>query len=190
MLTRTAERSRAAVLITGALRNSSTDAYALVDTLDAVTGAVLRTAGLDDATSRLVLAAMWEHPHPDAPASQNGRGIRLSDRDRELLRDLGARLRMVRRARRLSVPATARMTGISEFQLQDLEDGVAPPSAVALYRLADALRAPLSLLVDHRKAPWDVVVALARAEGMAIPDPAGEAEPAESPGRDEPGRPQ
>jgi transcriptional regulator with XRE-family HTH domain len=177
LLTRSAERARAAAVIMNALHSTDTQAFTLVDTLDAASAAVLRTAGLDDNTIRVVLAALWEHPLSSADTGEDLGTLRVTDRDRELLRDLGQRLRTVRLARRLRASEVARTTHIPVGPLHDLEAGMAAPTVLALYRLADALRAPLPLLIDPLKSPTDVVVTLARAEGLFPPAPADSGEP-------------
>lgn len=160
-LTRTADRARAAAIVAGALHVTPIRSFTLVETVDAVSAAVLRTAGLDDTTIRAVLAALWEHPLPAAPAGQPTRGLQLTDREREFLRDLGQRLRTVRAARRLAPPVIRRMTGIAGDQLGDIERGIAVPTVLGLHRIADVLQVPLPLLVDQTHTPLELLRLLA-----------------------------
>lgn len=174
-LTRTGDRARAAAIVAGVLHCTPTRSFTLVETVDATSAAVLRTAGLDDTTSRAVLAALWEHPLPAAPAGQPARGLRLTDREREFLRDLGQRLRTVRAARQLTLPVIRRMTGIAGDQLTDLEQGIAVPTVLGLHRMSDALQVPLPLLVDHTRTPLELLRLLARSQD--IPRTVGTTEP-------------
>lgn len=164
-LTRTADRARAAAIVAGALHTTATRAFTLVETVDATCAAVLRTAGLDDTTTRAVLAALWEHPLPDAPAGRPLRGLRLTDREREFVRDLGQRVRIVRSARRLTGPVIRRMTGIGVDQLDDIERGIAVPTVLGLHRIAEVLEMPLPLLVDQTRTPLELLRILARTAG-------------------------
>ena len=160
-LTRTADRARAAALLAGAVKRPMGEAFAVLETVDALSAAVLRIAGLDDTTIRAVLAALWIHPVQSAPAAEPIRRLRLSDREREFLRDLGDRIQLLRRARRLDTAGIRRSTGIPTDQLADTERGVGIPTVLALYRLADALQVPLPLLLDTAKSPLDILRELA-----------------------------
>jgi transcriptional regulator with XRE-family HTH domain len=65
------------------------------------------------------------------------------------LRELGTRIRAVRTARRLGLPAVARVTGIPYQQLLDAERGTAILSVLGVYRVAEALEVlPAELLTD------------------------------------------
>ena len=178
-LTRTADRARAAAIVAGALHRTPVQSFTLVETVDAVCAAVLRTAGLDDTTIRAVLAALWEHPLPAAPAGYPTRGLRLTDREREFLRDLGQRLRTIRSARRLTGPVIRRLTGIAADQLEDIERGIAVPTVLGLHRIADALQTPLPLLLDPTRTPLELLRILARSHPGAE-DPTGQDEQPES----------
>lgn len=181
-LTRTADRARAAAIIAGVLHCTPIRSFTLVETVDAVSAAVLRTAGLDDTTIRAVLAALWEHPLPAAPAGEPVRGLRLTDREREFLRDLGQRLRIVRSARRVTPPVIRRMTGIAGDQLADIERGIAVPTVLGLHRIADVLQVPLPLLVDQTHTPLELLRLLAGSQTRdSGADPAGQDEQPGSP---------
>jgi hypothetical protein len=160
-LTRTADRARAAALVTGAVKCPIGEAFAVLETVDALSAAVLRIAGLNDTTIRAVLAALWTHPVQSGPAAEPARRLSLTDREREFLRDLGERIHLLRRARRLDTAWIRRSTGIPTDQLADTERGVGVPTALALYRLADALQVPLPLLLDTAKSPLDILRELA-----------------------------
>ena len=163
-LTQPSERGRANVIIAGALRCTIVEAATLLTTVDALTAAVLRIAGLDEASIRASMSALWEHPIRSAPAGEQVTRLRLTDREREFLRDLGGRIHVVRRARRIEPPAVRRLTNIPGEQLVDLERGIAVPSILALYRISDTLQTPLPLLVDEKQTPVDLLRQLAARE--------------------------
>jgi hypothetical protein len=149
-------------MLAAALHCQAMTAYRMVEVVDAVSVAVLRTAGADDPTARDVLATLWEQfraPTADIPTPT----LRRSDREREL-RGLGERIRVVRRGRRLSRPRAGRLAGIGPDQLADLERGSATPNALTIHRLADVLQVPLPLLVDEKQAPVDLLRQLLRRE--------------------------
>lgn len=157
-LTRTAERVRAAAIVAGTLRCPAGQAIALVETIDTLSAAVLRIAGLRDPAIRIVLAALWNHPGASsAAAAEPARRLRLSDREREFLLDLGERVNLLRRARQQDAPLVWKATGIPTDQLADIERGTGVPTALALYRLADLLEVPLPLLLDARISPLDMI---------------------------------
>jgi hypothetical protein len=159
--TTTGQRARAGAVIAGALDRPSIDASALMETIDLLSAAVLSAAGVDEATARIALAALWEHPTRSSPAAEPRRRIQISDREREFVRDLGQRLRMVRGARRLHAARVAHFTGVPYDQLLDIERGAGIPTVLGLYRLGETLQVPLPLLMDDRKTPLDVLRILA-----------------------------
>ena len=163
-LTRPQDRGRASVIVTGRLRCTLVEATTLLGTADAVSTAVLRVGGLDEASIRAAMAALWEHPVRSRPAAEPAGRLRLTDREREFLRDLGSRLHAVRVARRIEPPAIRRLTTIPGEQLAALERGIAVPSVLALYRIADTLQVSLPLLVDHKQDPADLLRQLAQRE--------------------------
>ena len=132
-------------------------AITLVETIDTLSAAVLRIAGLRDPAIRTVLAALWTYPIAAASAAEPARRLRLSDREREFLLDLGERVHILRRARQQDAPLVWRATGIPADQLLDIERGTGVPTALALYRLADLLEVPLPLLLDARTTPLDML---------------------------------
>jgi hypothetical protein len=73
-LTRTSDRARAAALVTEALRCNAIEAFRLVEIVDAVSAAVLRAAGLEEAAMRSILAALW------LPANSADAGRTAGDR--------------------------------------------------------------------------------------------------------------
>jgi hypothetical protein len=157
-LTRTAERVRAAAIVAAALRCPTSEAITLVETIDTLSAAVLRIAGMRDAAIRAVLAALWSYPATaPIPAAEPGRRLRLTDREGEFLLDLGERVHILRRARWQDAPAVWRSTGIPADQLFDIERGTGVPTALAQYRLADLLEVPLPMPVDSRTSPLDML---------------------------------
>jgi hypothetical protein len=160
-LTQPRDRGRAEAIVASVLRCTLIEATTLLNTVDALSTAVLRIAGLDEASIRAAMAALWEHPVRSSPAGEPLSRLRLTDREREFLRDLGGRIHVVRRARRMETPAIRRLTSIPGEQLIDLERGIAVPSILALYRLSDTLQVPLPLLVDEKQAPIDLLRKLA-----------------------------
>lgn len=163
-LTQLADRGRAEAIVAGALRCTPVQATILLNTVDALSASVLRIAGLDDASIRAAMAALWEHPVRSAPAGESIGRLRITDREREFVRDLGSRIHVVRRARRLETAAIRRLTSIPGDQLIDVERGIAIPTVLALYRLGDTLRVPLPLLIDEKQAPIDLLRELAARE--------------------------
>jgi hypothetical protein len=120
-----------------------------MDTLDAVAAAVLTTAGLDETTTRRVLTFLWQQPTPTHNAARPILGLRVSDVEWSFLRELGTRIQAVRTARRLGLPAIARVTGIPYQQLLDAERGTAILSVLGVYRVAEALEVlPADLITD------------------------------------------
>jgi hypothetical protein len=148
-LTRSGDRARAAAIVAAAARITSVEAFRLMETVDAVAAAVLTTAGLDETTTRRVLTVLWQQPTPAHNAARPSFGLRVSDVEWSFLRELGTRIRAVRTARRLGLPAVARVTGIPYQQLLDAERGTAILSVLGVYRVAEALEVlPAELLTD------------------------------------------
>jgi DNA-binding XRE family transcriptional regulator len=161
-LTQTSARARAAALIGAALETTPVAAFAVADTLDAVSAAVLRTTGLDDdETIRLVLATLWERPIPHGGTPPSPPALRRSDREWRFLRDLGQRIHVLRRARRLTRTGVRNRTGIGNAVLIDIEQGTAAPSVLTLHRLAEAFQVPLPMLVDDNATPLRILRILA-----------------------------
>jgi hypothetical protein len=163
-LTQLADRGRAEAIVAGRLRCTPADAAALLGTVDALSASVLGIAGLDDGSIRAAMAALWEHPVRSAAAGEPVSRLRITDRERGFLRDLGQRIHVIRRARRVETPAVRRLTSIPAEQLIDLERGIAVPSVLALHRLAATLQVPLPLLVDDEQTPIDLLRLLAARE--------------------------
>jgi hypothetical protein len=148
-LTRSGDRARAAAIVAAAARITPVEAFRLMDTVDAVAAAVLTTAGLDETTTRRVLTALWQRPIPTDNAVRPTLGLRVSDVEWTFLRELGTRIQAVRTARRLGLPAVARVTGIPYQQLLDAERGTAILSVLGVYRVAEALEVlPADLITD------------------------------------------
>lgn len=71
----------------------------------------------------------------------------VDDAEKKLLVDAGQRIREARAAQALSLEQLARLTGISAPALSLIETGKRDPRLTTLKRIADALRAPLSMIV-------------------------------------------
>jgi hypothetical protein len=63
-LTTSGERALAAAMLAAALQCQAVTAYQMVEIVDAVSAAVLRTAGADDPTARDVLSKLWAGEWP------------------------------------------------------------------------------------------------------------------------------
>jgi hypothetical protein len=156
-------RDRATRLIRTATDLPELPASTLALTLDGVSAAVLRTAGVGNDDARAVLAELWhprrlhERPPPRLPDPRSA----TAARDREFLRRLGERVRMVRCARGLSLTEVWGRTGLEIHLLRDVEAGAFTPSAVGLRRLAEAFTVPVSLLMDDTTSPAEVLHQLA-----------------------------
>ncbi|WP_367277655.1 helix-turn-helix domain-containing protein [Maricaulis sp.] len=72
----------------------------------------------------------------------------ISDRNDNVLVQLGGRIRKVREARGLSLHELARLSGISAPALSQIETGKRDLRVTSLYRIAAALRIPAGELVE------------------------------------------
>ena len=137
-------------------------AHSLVLTLDAVSTAVLRAAGVPAADAWPILAALWQVPEriTDSPIYRR----RPTEPASDYLLGLGERVHVVRRARRLTLTGVHRRTEISVSVLRDLEAGVASPTLVMLLRLADVFQVPVAMLVDEKATPLRILRLLAAAQ--------------------------
>lgn len=70
--------------------------------------------------------------------------------DKDILRQTGGSMRAARLAANLNLTQLARLTGISQAALSLIETGKRDPRLTTLNRIAEALRVPLSSLVDPR----------------------------------------
>ena len=86
-LTRSGDRARAASIVAADTGITVVEAFRLMDTVDAVTAAVLTTAGLDETTTRRVLTALWQQPTPTHTTTRPVNGLRVSDVEWTFLRD-------------------------------------------------------------------------------------------------------
>jgi Predicted transcriptional regulator with C-terminal CBS domains len=73
----------------------------------------------------------------------------VDDAEKKLLVDAGQRIRETRAAQALSLEQLARLTGISAPALSLIETGKRDPRLTTLKRISDALRAPLSMIVEE-----------------------------------------
>jgi hypothetical protein len=135
-------------------------AHSLVLTLDAVSAAVVRSAGMTAAEARPVLGALWQHPARYAelrPAQLLRPDGSARGRESAYRRDLAQRIHVVRHARRLTPTGVRNRTGIEQYVLHDLESGDLWPSAQQLYRLAETFAVPVPLLVDPKATPLRIL---------------------------------
>src|SRR5215217_2061107 len=90
------ERERAAAVLGSARHFPAVDAVTLIDALDAVCAALLRSAGLSDPAARAVLAALWDDPVPSATSDVPPRTPRRTELENAFLRDVGQRVHVIR----------------------------------------------------------------------------------------------
>ena len=95
-LTTTAQRARAAAMLSSALDCQTSTAFALIETVDAVSAAVLHTASVHSSAARGVLAVLWDQPLQATVVDLPSRTLRRTDREREFLRALGERIHVTR----------------------------------------------------------------------------------------------
>ena len=155
------DRERAAEIVEAAPHFPAVDAITLIDALDAVCAALLRSAGLADTAARAVLAALWDEPVPSAALDVPQRTPWRTEVESAFLSDLGQRIHIVRRVRHRSSADVCRVIGLRPPDLLDLEQGTAMPSALLLYRLAVALQVPVPMLVDPKATPLKILRLLA-----------------------------
>ncbi|MFI9781653.1 helix-turn-helix domain-containing protein [Streptomyces sp. NPDC051956] len=87
------------------------------------------------------------------------------------LAELGTRIRGERRARSISLEHLAKLSGVSQSMVSEVERGAKTPSVLVLDRLATALGTSIARLLDEPVRP-DVVV-LAGDRQQVVRDPAG-----------------
>jgi hypothetical protein len=155
------ERERAAAVLDSAPHFPAVDTVTLIDALDAVCAALLRSAGLSNTAARAVLAALWDDPVPSAALDVPARTPRRTELESAFLRDLGQRIHIIRRARHRSTEDVCGVLGLRPLDLLDLEQGTAMPNALLLYRLAAVLQVPVPILVDPKATPLKVLRLLA-----------------------------
>jgi hypothetical protein len=139
-------------------------AHNLVLTLDATSTAILRTAGLTVDEARPILAALWRDPGritDTDPARLPPHRLRRR-RPAPLatgsyLPDLGERLRVIRKVRKLPVRWVADQVGLLPDGLRDLEAGATWPTLPLLLALADTLQVPVPMLVDPHATPLRIL---------------------------------
>ena len=73
--------------------------------------------------------------------------------ERAFLRALGACIQVLRADQRVSQEQFATMIGVSRAYVGELERGEHATNIVVLWRIAEALRAPLAVLVDEATNP-------------------------------------
>lgn len=136
-------------------------AHTIVLTLDAVSAAVLTTAGIPEEEARPILAALWQHPDRIATIPAPGRsGVPVGSTG-DYLPELGRRIHVIRRARRLTAAGVSRRADIRLSVLRDLEAGVTWPTLPLLLRLAAVFQVPVAMLVDEAATPLRILRLLA-----------------------------
>lgn len=124
-LSRAPHRLRATAVLESARPVVGTDAFTLVEAVETVCAALLRSSGVNDDAARAVLAALWDQPPGTADAFIPPRTPRRAEHERRYARDLGQRLHLIRRARRRSSHDLCRILDVSPIDLHELEQ--APP---------------------------------------------------------------
>ena len=140
-------------------------AHSLVLTLDAVSAAVLRTAGISFVEAWEILSALWQQP--ERPADARPRPAPPPRGREDYLPRLGERIHVIRHVRRLTAEDLARRLGVRAPLVRDMEAGTAWPTLRMLLRLAEALDVSVVLLVDDDADPLTVVRLLGRPESAA-----------------------
>src|ERR1700753_3289388 len=103
-----------------------------------------------------------------SPAEEYRTGSRApQDGTRNLARALGAKIRMIRRDRDLSVLDLSSAADISAGMLSKIENGQISPSLATLQSIANALTVPLSLLFAASEERRDCSFVLAK-QGVVI----------------------
>ncbi|GAA2290923.1 helix-turn-helix domain-containing protein [Streptomyces violaceusniger] len=85
--------------------------------------------------------------------------------------ELGARIRGERRARSISLERLAKLSGVSQSMVSEVERGAKTPSVLVLDRLATALGTSVARLLDEPVRPDAVVLASDRQQ--VVRDPVG-----------------
>jgi DNA-binding XRE family transcriptional regulator len=160
-LSRAEHRARATALVETARPDMPTDASTLVHSLEAVSAALLRGAGVGDDAARTILGTLWDAPVHTSTATVPPRTPRRVEHERVFLRQLGERVKVIRRARHRSSDDLARILDLAPLDLRNLEAGFVAPSVLLLYRLAAVLQVPVPMLVDPRATPAKVLRLLA-----------------------------
>ena len=172
-LTTTGQRARAGAILSGALGRPSVASFELVEALDLVCASVVRAAGVDPATARMVLAALWEHPLQSAAAAEPRRGCGSPTGSGSSCATSANESASCAAPAASRSPAIAFATGIPYDQIGDLEHGVGIPTLLGLYRLGEALEIPLPLLLDETKTPLEVLRILAGMQQSRTEPPRG-----------------
>ena len=79
-----------------------------------------------------------------AAASDSPTQVPPDDSDSDASRELGQRMREVRRKKKMTLRDAAVAAGVSESFLSQVERGLANPSVASLRRIADAMREPVA----------------------------------------------
>jgi DNA-binding XRE family transcriptional regulator len=148
-------------LVESARPDLRTDASTLVHSLEAVSAGLLRGAGIGDDAARAILGTLWDAPVETSTAAVPPRTPRRVEQERLFLRDLGERVKVIRRARHRSGDDLCRTLDLPRADLHDLESGLVAPSVLLLYRLAAVLQVPVPMLVDPRATTEKVIRLLA-----------------------------
>jgi hypothetical protein len=157
------ERVRATAMADSTSRRPGIDGFTLIETIDSVCAAILRGAGINDIAARAIMAALWDEPVHCTALDPPPRTPWRTDVESEFLRDVGLRVHVIRRARHRSSEDLCRVLSLRPLDLLDIEEGVATPTALLLYRLAMVLQVPVPMLVDPKATPLKVLRLLAPA---------------------------
>ena len=159
LLSAAGNRNLATDLVRNATEMPEPAAHALILTVDAISGAALRAAAIGDDDAREILAALWTHRRlTDAAAARAPEPrVGTAEADRAFLLDVGQRIHVLRRVRRVSAEDIYRTTGIPPTHLRNIERGQTTATTVTLRRLAGALQVSPAVLLDTRVTPERVL---------------------------------
>jgi transcriptional regulator with XRE-family HTH domain len=92
-----------------------------------------------------MVGVMLEETGKTAAAASDGQAQpRRDDADSDASRELGQRIREVRRSKKMTLRDAAVAAGVSESFLSQVERGLANPSVASLRRIADAMHEPVA----------------------------------------------
>jgi transcriptional regulator with XRE-family HTH domain len=92
----------------------------------------------------MVSAMLEQTGKAAAAASDSPTHVPPDDSDSDASRELGQRMREVRRKKKMTLRDAAVAAGVSESFLSQVERGLANPSVASLRRIADAMREPVA----------------------------------------------
>jgi DNA-binding transcriptional regulator YiaG len=104
-------------------------------------------AGRDAGDASLVTDPIAPVEHPSS--RRMSRHARLTEGERQMLRDIGVRITAARKRKRLTRAQFSVLTDINIAHVGSLERGVENPTALTLYRVARALDVTVASLVER-----------------------------------------